>query len=141
MNRFFSPAPVWQNTGLALVRLILGLFLVYHGWEVFDSGKMNEYLKWDVFKRSGSASIIVYSGKIAELIGGCLLSLGLLTRVAAIINIGTMGYIAFFVGNGKIWYEDQHPFLFVLLSAVFLFSGAGKWSLDYLFFGSNNVLI
>jgi uncharacterized membrane protein YphA (DoxX/SURF4 family) len=38
------------------------------------------------------------------------------------------------VGDGKIWYEDQHPFLFVLLAAVFFFTGPGKWSIDYLLF-------
>ncbi len=41
------------------------------------------------------------------------------------------------VGDGRIWYEEQHPFLFVLLGIVFFFTGAGKWSFDYLFFGSN----
>ena len=51
MNRFFSSAPIWQNTGIALVRLILGLFLVYHGWEIFDTAKMNEYMGWDIFKK------------------------------------------------------------------------------------------
>ncbi len=40
----------------------------------------------------------------------------------------------FFVGHGKIWYEDQHPFLFVLLAFVFFFIGGGKWSVDYLLF-------
>ncbi len=113
MNSFFSSSPFWQNTGLALVRIILGLFLVYHGWEVFDAGKMKEYLAWDIFKTSASSASMVYTGKIAELVGGLLLAIGLLTRVAAIIIIGTMGYIAFFVGNEKIWYENQHPFLFV----------------------------
>lgn len=137
MNKFFSSSPVWQNTGLALVRVILGLFLVYHGWEVFNAGKMNEYLAWDIFKTSASSAFMIYTGKVAELVGGVLLSVGLLTRVSAIMIIGTMGYIAFFVGSGKIWYQDQHPFLFVLLATIFFFTGPGKWSLDYLFFGGN----
>lgn len=137
MNKFFSSSPVWQNTGLALVRVILGLFLVYHGWEVFNAGKMTEYLAWDIFKTSASSAFMVYTGKVAELVGGVLLSVGLLTRVSAIMIIGTMGYIAFFVGSGKIWYQDQHPFLFVLLATIFFFTGPGKWSLDYLFFGGN----
>jgi uncharacterized membrane protein YphA (DoxX/SURF4 family) len=41
-----------------------------------------------------------------------------------------MLYITFVVGGGKIWYEDQYPFLFVLLAMVFFFTGPGKWSID-----------
>jgi uncharacterized membrane protein YphA (DoxX/SURF4 family) len=42
-----------------------------------------------------------------------------------------MAYITFIVGHGKIWYEDQYPFLFVLLGLVFIFTGPGKFSVDY----------
>jgi putative oxidoreductase len=38
------------------------------------------------------------------------------------------------MGHGKIFSDDQHPFLFVLLSLVFFFSGPGKWSMDELLF-------
>ncbi|WP_373549454.1 hypothetical protein [Haliscomenobacter sp.] len=65
---------------------------------------------------------------------GILLTLGLLTRVGALICIGTLAYITFFVGHGKFWYEDQHPFMFVLFGVLFFFMGPGKWSLDALLF-------
>ncbi|HUS03693.1 MAG TPA: DoxX family protein [Chitinophagaceae bacterium] len=137
MNRFFSSTPLWQNTGLALVRVTLGLFLVYHGWEIFDTAKMNEYMSWDMFKNSSSMSVMVYMGKAAELVSGILFIVGFVTRLASLILICTMLYITFFVGNGKIWYEDQYPFLFVLLGFVFLFTGAGKLSMDHLLFNKN----
>jgi putative oxidoreductase len=73
-------------------------------------------------------------GKITELTGGILLTLGLFTRIGSLITAATMLYISLFVGNGRIWYEDQHPFLFVLLAMVFFFTGAGKWSLDKIIF-------
>ena len=74
------------------------------------------------------------SGKTAELVAGFLLTIGLFTRIAAIIIIGTFIYIPFFVGNGKIWYEDQYPFLFALFGCVFFFVGSGKWSIDNILF-------
>jgi putative oxidoreductase len=138
MNRFFSSAPVWQNTGLALVRITLGLFLVYHGWELFDTAKMNEYMGWDIFKRSSTLSVMVYLGKAAELVSGIMFIAGLLIRLASLMLICTMVYITFFVGHGKIWYEDQYPFLFVLLGFVFFFTGAGKLSMDHLLFNKNH---
>lgn len=133
MRPVFSRAIKRQDEGLAMVRIVTGFFMAYHGWEVFDAAKMSAYMEWEQFKNA-SASLMVYAGKSAELAGGVFLALGLLTRLAALVVTGTMCYISFFVGGGKIWYEDQHPFLFVLLALVFFFTGGGKWSLDRLLF-------
>lgn len=134
MNKFLSPKPIALQSGIAFVRIITALFMIYHGWEVFDAAKMKEYSEWELFKNSSSPLMMVYIGKSAELIAGIMLLLGFLTRIAAIILIFTMSYITFFIGNGKIWYGDQHPFLFVLLGFLFLFAGPGKYSIDNLLF-------
>lgn len=136
MTKIFSPAPAWHIAGLATIRIITGFFMAYHGWEVFDAGKMKGYLEWEQFQNS-SATFLVYSGKIAELVGGLLLMMGLFTRIAALLLAATMLYVSLFVGNGKIWYEDQHPFLFVLLALVFFFTGGGPYSLDRLIFSDH----
>ena len=135
MKRFFSSSPLCQNTGLALVRGTLGIFLIYHGWEIFTESIMSEYLKWDAFKNS-SGKFLVYAGKAAELIAGILFVLGLFTRIASLITIGVMCYIAFFLGKGIIWYGDQHPFMFVLLALIFFFTGPGNFSLDKMIFNN-----
>ncbi len=137
MKQLFSFSPIWHNQGVAIVRVIVGAMMIYHGWEIFNTTKMNEYAVWDSFKKYSAPLMMVYIGKATELLAGILLLLGLFTRLAALFLIFTMLYIAFFVGEGRIWYEEQHPFLFVLLGAVFFFTGGGKWSFDYLFFGSN----
>ena len=134
MNRFFSTSPLWQQQGLAIIRIIVGLFLVYHGWEIFDAAKMKEYTVWNTWKDYPSPAFMVYLGKAAELVGGILLTLGLFTRLACILIAGTMLFIVFFIGNGKFWSNDQHPFLFVLLAFIFFFTGPGKWNLDQLIF-------
>lgn len=108
--------------------------MAYHGLEIFDQAKINEYAGWDSFKNLSYPLVIVYAGKGAEFIGGMLLAMGLITRIAAVLLAATMLYVSLFVGHGKIWYEDQHPFLFVLLCMVFIFLGPGKWSLDHLLF-------
>lgn len=135
MNKFLSPSPLWPTAGLTFIRLAVGFFMIYHGWEIFNEEKMNEYLRWDVFKNSQGRKMLVYAGKAAELISGVLLFVGLFTRVASILLAGTMLYVSLFVGHGKICYEDQHPFLFVLLGMVFFFYGPGKMSVDQLLFG------
>ena len=106
--------------------------MVYHGWEIFDKELMKGYTTWDSFKGFSFTAFMHYLGKGSELVAGILLALGLFTRLACIITVGTFIYITFFVGHGKFWYEDQHPFMFVLIALVFFFTGPGKWSLDNL---------
>ena len=131
MQKLFSSSPLWQNGGLTVIRITVGLFLIYHGWEVFDEEKMKVYLGWDQFKDS-TGVLLAYLGKTTELVGGIMLTIGFLTRIAALIIACTMLYVSVFVGNGKIWYEDQYPFLFVLLALVFFFTGPGRYSVDHL---------
>lgn len=134
MNKFFSSSPYALNTGLLIVRVAIGMFLIYHGWEIFNKAKMNEYLTWDAFRYSSAGTFLVYAGKAAELIAGILLLLGLFTRIAALLVIGALGYIAFNLGNGIIWNNDQHPFLFVMFGVLFLFTGPGTISMDHSLF-------
>ena len=133
MNIFLSSSPVWLTAGLTIVRLAVGAFLIYHGLEIFDETIVDRYLGWDHFK-TPSGKFLVYSGKLGELIAGILFVLGLFTRVACLLIIGVMGYIAFIIGKGIIWYDDQHPFLFILIALLFFFTGPGNLSLDKMIF-------
>ena len=133
MKEFFSSGPLWQTGGLTLVRWAVGAFLIYHGCEIFNEAIINKYLQWEQFKTS-NGKFLVYCGKSAELISGILFVLGLFTRIACLLIIGVMCYITFFLGKGIIWYDDQHPFLFVLLALVFFFTGPGNFSLDKMIF-------
>jgi putative oxidoreductase len=129
----FSAAPINLDRGVAIVRIIVGALLAYHGQEVFNAQLMAGYLDWDTFA-GPNARLLVYTGKSAELIAGLLLLFGLFTRLGALMTIVVLSYITFFVGNGRFWYEDQHPFMFVLFGLLFLFTGPGAWSVDRLIF-------
>ena len=118
MKKLFSSAPIYPDKALGGIRIVVGLLLAYHGFEVFDRETMQSYLTWDSFK-SGKGEFLVYLGKASEFISGVLLTVGLFTRLGALIAVGTLGYITFFVGNGRFWYEDQHPFMFVLFGVLF----------------------
>lgn len=126
-----STSGMSPQKGIAIIRIIMGLFIAYHGMEVFDAEKMKVYTNWDNFKTS---SFMPYLGKGAEFLAGILLILGLFTRFAALLIIGTFAYITFVVGQGKFWMEDQHPFLFAVIGLMFFIIGPGDWSLDRKFF-------
>ena len=135
MNRFFTSSPlrsVWH--GVAILRIITGAFMIYHGWEVFDNAKLNEYAQWDVIKKLPAPYTIVLAGKAMELVGGIFLLLGLFTRIGGIFTVISMLFIVFMVGNGKFYSNDQHPFLLAMLGLLFIFTGPGKWSLDQALF-------
>jgi putative oxidoreductase len=105
MKKLFSTAPLWPGiTGV--VRIVTGIFMIYHGAEVFDAAIMKDYAARDEFKHFSSPAFMPYLGKSAEFVAGVLLTIGLFTKVGALILIITMAYISFFVGHGIIWYDD-----------------------------------
>ena len=139
VKRFFSPNGLWQNEGLGLIRILVGLFMIYHGKEIFQQATMKEYSKWLTDLHFPLPAFMAYLGKGVELVSGICLTIGLLTRLATIPLMITMTIICFGMGHGKIFSDDQHPFLFVLLGLVFFFYGPGKWNFDEVLFSSRKV--
>ena len=129
MKNLFSSKSIFLPEGIAVVRLIVGVLIIYHGQEVFNSEIMNGYITWDTFSNP-YGKYMVYAGKCSELLAGILIFLGWYTRIGSILLMGTMLYITFFVGQGRFWYEDQHPFMFAMMGLVFFFYGSGIWSID-----------
>jgi len=109
IKRFFSPSPLWQESGLTLIRIIVGSFITYHGLEVFDHGKMDGYSKWLTDLHFPAPELMAYLGKGIEFVAGVLVLVGFLTRLAIIPLILTMLIITFGMGKGKIFMDDQHP--------------------------------
>lgn len=140
INNFFSSAPLWTTTGLAVLRIVTGLLMAYHGLEVFNESKMQEYTTWEVVKKLPSPLLQVYIGKGLELVTGILLAAGLFTRIAALLMALNMLFICFYIGSGKFYYEDQHPFIFALLALVFFFTGPVAFSFDNLLFAQSKAM-
>src|SRR5690348_9116089 len=133
-NLLLSPQPIAQNTALAMVRIITGAFMIYHGSEMFDRKTMLPYMDWDVIKSLPAPETMLYIGKGLELFSGICFVLGFLTRIAALIMAIDMLFICFKIGEGRFYYEDQHPFLFAMIALVFFFTGPVKWALDKVLF-------
>lgn len=126
----FSSKPLWLDTGLGVIRIVVGLLMAYHGLEIFQPEVMANYQTWDVIKKIPYPVLMVYLGKGLEFVTGMCFVLGIFTRIAALLMAIDLLFICFVVGNGRFYYEDQHPFLFALLAMVYFFAGPVKWSLD-----------
>lgn len=134
MKTLFSPDGFYAKEGLATLRILVGLLMTYHGFEIFNSTAMSEYAKWDVIKSLPFSDYIAYVGKGIELVAGLCLAIGAYTRIAALFIAINMLFICFRIGNGRFYYEDQHPFLFALLALIFVFTGPVKWAVDFKMF-------
>jgi putative oxidoreductase len=111
-----------------------GIIIAYYGLEIFNKEHMHGNVQWLSDIHFPLPFIMAYIGKGIELVGGVFLILGLLTRLSCIALIADMIVIIFIMGHGKIFGDEQLPFLLMLLFITFAVNGAGKWSIDKVIF-------
>jgi putative oxidoreductase len=121
---------------LLLLRLGLGAIFIYHGYPKLF-GNTREAMAG--FVHMGFPSYFVYIAGAIEFFGGCLLVVGLFTRVAALLIAGEMAVAL--VQVHKLFAEPRavHNYEFPLALAVAAFAlattGAGAISLDATIYG------
>ena len=130
----FSTQPLWQNNGLAILRIITGAFMAYHGSEMFDRKAMLPYLEWDVIKSLPVPETMLYFGKGLEFVSGIVLYSvclqGLLLCLWQLICCSFALKLVMENFGMKISILS----FFALLALVFFFTGPVKWSLDKIWF-------
>lgn len=116
-----------------MVRVIVGVLLIIHGTQVFQTNEMSDYGPWlsDLGVPFPLAS--AYAGKLIELLGGICLVTGLFLRVACLMLMATFLFISVVMGGGKILTDAQHAFVFFLFSLLFLFCGDSGYSIRRFF--------
>lgn len=123
----------WSGLALLLLRLVMGIAFVLHGWP-----KIQNPLGW--MNAMGGSSVPAFLqalAAIAEFGGGIGIILGLLTPIAALglvcQMIGALVLVHLpqghaFVSQGGPSYELPLIYLVIAISLIAL--GPGKWSLD-----------
>ncbi len=118
-----------HNSGLLLFRLILGGFMIAHGWQKITHFELMSAGFTDPFHVGSSVSLLLII--FAEFGCSILVLVGLFTRFAAIPLIIGM-FVAGFIVNSPFKFQEL-PTLYLSLYIVLIFLGSGKYSLDYLF--------
>ena len=131
-----NQAPALWHDGIAIVRIVVGVMLIFHGWQVFEKQDMQGFADLFVGMSIPYPQAIPYVGKVIEILGGLLLLLGLFTRLATALLFVLFMFITFVIGEGKIFTDNQLPFLFALVSLLFFFTGSGRLSIDYVIFAN-----
>ena len=127
-----------MDTGLLLLRGVVGLLLVAHGTQKlfgwFGGHGLDGVAGW--FHSLGfrpGRPMAVLAG-LGEVVGGLLLVLGLLTPLGAAVVVGTL-LVAASTHLPKLWATDgggELALLYALAGAVLGFTGPGAFSLDEL---------
>ena len=127
-----------QDLALDVVRIYLGIALFVRGVLILtDSGAFLEGVGADLDQLFIPAAAMIYVA-IAHLFGGALLAIGLVTRIAAIVQLPILVGAVFFVhiqdGLLTAGQSLELAALVLFLLAVITVFGAGRLSADYYLF-------
>ena len=123
--------------GLAILRVVLGIAMIVHGWSKLSGGVGNVAGFFGGTLGIPAPGLMAWVVTIVELVGGILLVVGFLTQIAGIlIALDMLGAILFayllrgapFIENGAITWEKEAVFAAAALCIVL--AGPGAWSVE-----------
>ena len=129
--------------GLAILRIVLGIAFVVHGWSKLNGGVDGVAGFFGGMLGIPLPGLMAWVVTIVELVGGLLLIVGALTQIVGILLVLDMlGAILFafllrgapFIENGQISWEKEAVFAAAALCLVL--AGPGAWSVDDVMTGS-----
>ena len=128
-----------ESLGVPMIRFAAGAILMPHGAQklfgMFGAPPMEMYVRFFTNLGLEPAEPWIYFVGLVELVGGFLLAVGLLTRLAAAAIAIQMFYIVFFINwaNGFFWTPKagiEYPLLWGVIALAFVFMGGGRLSVD-----------
>lgn len=117
-----------QSTGLFILRVAAGCFMLVHGWPKLMAFSEKAANFPDPLGMGSQLSLSATIG--AEVGCSILLILGLGTRLAAIPLAFTMGVAVFIVHGADPWQKKELAAVFLTVYTVLLFTGGGCCSVD-----------
>lgn len=124
---------VHTNITLLILRAGAGLLILTHGLPKLMKVFTGDFSFGDPIGIGAPASLVLAA--FAEGICGLLVTLGLGTRIASFVLVINMSVVAFVAHAGDPFGTKEKGLLFLLLFAITLLAGGGKYSLDEKIFG------
>jgi len=125
----------YRDVGILLLRVGIGVMMVLHGWPKLAGGQETWVKVGGAMSHLGITFWPVLWGFLAamsETLGGALLAIGFLTRIAALFLTFTMvvaTVMMYHASNGAIT-EWSHPAEVGIVCLSLVLIGAGKFSVD-----------
>jgi putative oxidoreductase len=142
MQKLIAWADSHRDLWLDCVRIYLGLGLLARGLLLITNTSTGFMV--DMLQRTGQSwlttGLMLHYVMLAHFVGGAMLTIGFLTRIAAAVQVPILAGAVFIVhrndGLFALGQSLEFSALVLFLLCVFVVSGAGKLSLDYVTFGA-----
>lgn len=121
---------LFHNIGILLFRIVVGVFMLLHGWQKLENFTMLSAVFPDPLGVGSTASLVLII--LAEFGCSVLIILGLFTRLATIPLIFGMIVAAFVIHGNDAFAVKELSLLYLSLYIALAFIGSGKISFDYL---------
>ena len=135
--------PLFSDVALLVGRVAIGVCFMFHAFGklgIIGNGTLDGFGQWLADLGVPMPQLQARMAMLSELVGGALLALGLVTRPACLVLIGTM-IVAGAVGHRGAGYMitndppgAEYTINLAVICFLLLMTGPGKVSLDYLFF-------
>ena len=143
MHKLIVWAESRRELWLDCVRIYLGLGLLVRGLLLINGDASTRYFV-DLMHRSDQSwlatGLLMHYVMLAHFVGGVMLTIGFLTRVAAAVQIPILAGAVFLIHrkDGLLSPDQSLEFsaLVLFLLIILVVNGAGKLSLDYVTFGA-----
>ena len=142
MHKLIVWADSRRDLWLDCVRIYLGLGLLARGLLLITNTSTGFMV--DMLQRTGqpwlTTGLLLHYVMLAHFVGGLMLTVGFLTRLAAAVQIPILAGAVFIVhrkdGLFAMGQSLEFSALVLFLLMLFVVAGAGKYSLDYATFGA-----
>lgn len=142
-NFLLNISPAFINFAALLIRLFIGICFIIHGLGklgLVGSGNMTGFEGWLKSLGVPFAKLQARLAMIFEVVGGVLMTIGLFTRVGALLCFFTM-IVAAFIGHKGGGYlitnnppGNEYAINLAVILVVLVLIGPGIYSLDFLLF-------
>ncbi|PWU10300.1 MAG: DoxX family protein [Verrucomicrobia bacterium] len=124
----------FRDFGLLLLRLVIGIWFIWHGWPLLAAGPHKWTSVGSIMKHleiTFSPAFWGFMAAFSQVAGGALFVLGLFLRPATLLLAVTMGVATFeCLHKGEPFAKWSEPAAMTIVFIAFLFIGAGRYSFD-----------